>query len=230
MGKYLVVALAVVGLGAVSCASTNSQSKVVIEQLQSQAAQGDRTAQRRLGAIYDGGQGVARDLAEAAKWYSKAAEQGDVIAQNSLGSLYQSGEGVAKDYEKAAYWYKRSAEGGNAQAQNSLAYMYDLGLGMKQDLMEARRLYQLSAGQGWLEAMLNLGILNGQGKGEPANYIEAYKWLDLARSYTQNAPSTNPVKWRARGALDEVKAKMTPAQIQQAEKLVRDWDESHRKP
>ena len=40
------------------------------------AEQGVTMAQYNLGVMYDKGQGVPQDDAEAAKWYQKAAEQG----------------------------------------------------------------------------------------------------------------------------------------------------------
>jgi uncharacterized protein len=174
---------------------------------------------------------VSRDLGEAARWYSKAAEQGDPVAQNYIGSLYQHGEGVPKDLEKAVYWYKKASDQDSAQGQSNLAYMYDLGLGVPEDNVEALRLYELSAEKGWTEAMLNLGILYGQEgqAGITKNSVEAYKWLDLARIYTQNAPASNKVKWRARGALDELKSKMSKEEIIAGENAARSWDSMHRR-
>jgi TPR repeat protein len=58
------------------------------------AAQGNAFAQSNLGFMYDSGQGVKRDLGEAAKWYRLAAEQGNPRAQSNLGSMYAAGEGV----------------------------------------------------------------------------------------------------------------------------------------
>jgi hypothetical protein len=40
------------------------------------ADQGHVLAQHILGFMYDNGQGVAKDAAQAAQWYRKAAEQG----------------------------------------------------------------------------------------------------------------------------------------------------------
>jgi TPR repeat protein len=218
-------------LGFTACAGPVTPPPHGLHEVRLLADKGDVIAQRKLGMAYDSGQGVPRDLGEAAKWYAKAAEQGDGIAQNNLGSLFQNGEGVPKDLEKAVYWYRKASDQKNAQAQNNLAYMYDLGLGVPQDNVEAVRLYELSAVQGWTEAMLNLGILYGEeGQvGLTKNNIEAYKWLDLARLYTQNAPPANKVKWRARGALDELKAKMSKDEIATAQNSARSWDASHRR-
>ncbi len=45
------------------------------------AKQGHAKAQHNLGVMYENGQGVPQDDAEAVKWYHKAAEQGHATAQ-----------------------------------------------------------------------------------------------------------------------------------------------------
>ncbi len=46
--------------------------RTTLEELLSQAEQGNATAQYRLGVMYDSGFGVAQDYAEAMKWYRRA--------------------------------------------------------------------------------------------------------------------------------------------------------------
>jgi TPR repeat protein len=38
--------------------------------------------------MYEKGQGLAQDYAEALKWYRKAADQGNADAQYGLGGMY----------------------------------------------------------------------------------------------------------------------------------------------
>ncbi len=66
--------------------------------------------------MYLNGQGVARDNAEAAKWYRKAAEQGDAGAQFNLGVMYGGGQGVPQDYAEAVKWFRKAADQGTANA------------------------------------------------------------------------------------------------------------------
>lgn len=191
--------------------------------------QGDAASQFQLAVAYDRGIGTNQDLMEAAKWYRAAAEQGYAEAQNSLGSLYQAGEGVPKDYELAEMWYLKAADQGNASAKNSLAYLYDLGLGIQASPKIAAGLYREAAELGEIRAMLNLGILLTQGKPEvEKDYIEAYKWLDLARFYTQTSKDMT-LKWRVRGELGKLTGMMTNAQIEEAKKRGEEWDQSRRK-
>lgn len=56
-----------------------------LDETRIKAERGDATAQVQLGDAYDTGVGVKRDVAEAIKWYRKAAEQGDAEGQYSLG-------------------------------------------------------------------------------------------------------------------------------------------------
>ncbi len=69
-----------------------------------------------VGRMHAAGQGVDKNLEEAAKWYRKAAESGVPDAQYRLGALYQKGNGVPRDMEYAYGWYKVAAHLGNAKA------------------------------------------------------------------------------------------------------------------
>ena len=65
------------------------------------ASMGLADSQFNLGCCYLQGVGVAKNPAEAVKWYRKAADQGYAPAQNHLGILYGDGVGVAKDQVEA---------------------------------------------------------------------------------------------------------------------------------
>ena len=58
------------------------------------AAQGNASAQSRLGLAYRDGHGVPQDKAEAVQWYRLAAAQGNAFAQYNLGRAYDHGDGV----------------------------------------------------------------------------------------------------------------------------------------
>jgi hypothetical protein len=76
-------------------------------QLRELASGGDPQAENAMGLLYSVGdekQGITRDEAEAARWFTKAAEHGSVPAQSKLGALYWSGRGVTKDDDRAYFW------------------------------------------------------------------------------------------------------------------------------
>ena len=73
------------------------------------AEQGDADAQFNLGVMYDKGQGVPQDDAQARDWYLLAADQGHALAQAKLGLVYREGRGVLQDYVQAHMWYNLAA-------------------------------------------------------------------------------------------------------------------------
>lgn len=195
---------------------------VPLEDLRAKANQGDPAAQFQLGVAYDEGRGVAKDQREAVAWYRKSSEQDYAAAQNSLGSMYQYGEGVLQDNSEAVRWYQKAADQGYGEGYTNLGYMYDTGLGVKQDKTKAIILYQRGADTGSLNAMLNLGVCYWKGDGLSTDFVQAYKWLDLARYYTQRS-SNMRLKWQVREVLGQVKKEMTAEQISAAERLAKEW-------
>ncbi len=129
------------------------------------------------------------DDASALQECKPLAEQGDAKAQYILGRMYDLGEGVPQDYAEAAKWYRKAAEQGDAKAQFALGAMYSYGRGVPQD------------------------------------YVQAHKWYNLAASrYAPESDRDRAVKNR-----DILAAKMTPAQIAEAQQLAREWKEKHGK-
>ena len=85
------------------------------------AEKGDAAAQFALGLMYDVGQGVPKDEAEAVKWYRKAADQGDAKAQTLLGLMYETGLGVPKDKTEAYKWYLLAEAQGDEEAKKAIS-------------------------------------------------------------------------------------------------------------
>lgn len=141
--------------------------------------------------------------------------------------MYQFGEGVPQNDSEAVAWYQKAANQGFGEAYTNLGYMHDLGLGVAQDRQKAVELYLAGAEKGSLNAMLNLGVSYWEGAGVSKDLVEAYKWLDIARFYTQRSPNME-LKWRVRGTLDDVTEEMTSEQISRAKQLSREWDAKHR--
>ncbi|MEZ5997466.1 MAG: tetratricopeptide repeat protein [Hyphomonas sp.] len=144
------------------------------------AAQGDLTAQFRMGVMYDSGRGVTQNSTEAVYWYKLAAEKGLREAQYNLALMYDNGDGVPEDNTEAAKWYKLAARQGLAEAQYNLGGAYFNGEGVPQNFEKALRLYQLAAEQGKPEAQYNVGMMYYFGKGASQNTSTSKKWLEAA--------------------------------------------------
>jgi TPR repeat protein len=178
-------------------------------------------AQQRLGLLTEFGRGTAKDPAQAATWYRKAAERGDMVAQGHLGRLYRLGTGVPRDAAQAAKWSIKAASQGNAAAQANLGYMSLDGFGLPADPAAAAGWFKRAADQGDASAMLGLATLLEAGKGVPKDVVQAAKWYTLAS--IDDGEYDEELFARAKKAKEALAAKMTPAQIVQADKLAQDF-------
>ncbi len=50
-----------------------------------------------LGTMYQTGQGVHKDDAQAFSWHKKSADQGDVDSGTQISYMYERGKGISKD-------------------------------------------------------------------------------------------------------------------------------------
>ena len=82
--------------------------------------QGNAQAAASLALLYEKGQGVPRDDAEAVRLSKIAADQGNAQGQNGLGFLFTQGRGGPRNDMEAARLFKLSADQGYPPAQNNL--------------------------------------------------------------------------------------------------------------
>jgi tetratricopeptide (TPR) repeat protein len=106
-----VVAILTMGERGIAADSTTDMAAVQVN-----AEQGNANAQVYLGICYFKGNGVRKDMGEAAKWWRKAAEQGDAMGQSILGDYYD----VCQNKTEAIKWWRKAAEQGDANAKQNL--------------------------------------------------------------------------------------------------------------
>lgn len=148
--------------------------------LRTAAAKGDPGAAFEVGIRYAEGRGVAADLAEALKWYERAARGGIVPASFRLGTLYEKGLGTKKDIEAARRHYLEAADKGNAKAMHNLAVLDADGGNVGPNYKSAAQWFRKAAERGVADSQFNLGILYARGIGVEQNLAESYKWFSLA--------------------------------------------------
>jgi hypothetical protein len=155
------------------------------------------------------------DYATALREWRPLAEKGSAAAQYNLGLMHANGWGVPQDSVQARQWYEKAAAQGDASAQTTLGGLYETGMGVPQDYVQARQWWEKAAVQGEVSAQFNLGHLYFAGNGVPQDYVQAHKWFNLAAA-NGNKPGAVLRNYLAK--------KMTPAQIAEAQKLVREWN------
>ena len=116
------------------------------------AKSGHIEAQFQLGVMYERGEGVLRNDAQAVKWYSRAAMRGDADAQNNLGAAYAKGRGVPQNDVQAVKLFRKAAVQGLATAQRNLGIMYSNGDGVRRNKTQALAWLIVAAGQGDIQA------------------------------------------------------------------------------
>ncbi len=92
-----------------------------LAELIAKARAGDANAAFRVGMCYANGDGVAKDLVQAATFYGQAAIHGIVEAQFNLAEMYLAGDGVPKDLVLAHVWWNVCGATGNKSAKQKLA-------------------------------------------------------------------------------------------------------------
>ena len=135
--------------------------------------------------------------------------------------MYRDGLGVPQDYATAVTWYRKAAEKGLVEAQSQLGSMYFNGRGVPQDYIEALSWNRKAADRGNAISQLNLASMYFNGRGTPKDNVQAYMWSILALSRFPASPK----EYRDKAVYfrDQIAAKMTPAQIAEAQKLAREW-------
>ena len=138
-----IIILALLSLLLVSCDQNPDFSKI-----KSSAERGDADDQYLLGLMYDYGEGIPENDAEAAKWYRLAAERGISDAQFHLGVMYLLGEGVPANDLEAIEWFRLAAKQGDERAQYNLGIYYEQAIGVPNNFLTAYVLFSVSAAQG----------------------------------------------------------------------------------
>lgn len=139
------------------------------------ARDNDPKAQLYLAYCYYSGDGTEKNIAEAARWWTRLAtlldndeytdEEYDEIlsgahlyieiARYELGCLYYNGIGVERDYLEAARWFKRSD---SPHASYELAKCYYYGHGVAQNLDKALEHLERAAKEGHPDAIDHLEL------------------------------------------------------------------------
>ena len=144
------------------------------------ANQNDAKACYNLGLMYQDGDGVAKNLDEAVKWYTKSANLGYKEAQYTLGALVFQRQIQTISYPQAVTYYEQAAQQGHVKSQLNLGMLYFRGDVIAQDLSAAVQWLSLAASNNNSEAQGYMAQLYQQGAGVEQDTVKAAMWLMLA--------------------------------------------------
>jgi hypothetical protein len=147
-----------------------------VRYLKKAAEGGNAVAQFRLASLYEHGDGVTTDLANARHWYELSANQGNRKAMHNLAVFYSSGAAGERDLRQAAYWFAEAASLGVTDSQFNLAFLYEHGYGVTKSLVEAGKWYSIAARSGDKESQKHAELVRAQlGTSEQALISKAAK-------------------------------------------------------
>jgi localization factor PodJL len=109
---------------------------------------GDARSIQRLAKMYERGEGVPRDPAQARQLTERAATRGNSQAMHNMGVYYAEGEGAARDLNKAAENFRRAANRGVTDSQFNLGAMAEQGMGGPKSEREAYYWYSVAGRNG----------------------------------------------------------------------------------
>ena len=152
------------------------------------------------------------------------ADEDASSTQSLLGRMYPPCRDESPAYSKVVALFRKDADRGNPRAQFNLGNAYFFGNGVPKDYVEAVNWYRLAADQGEVGALHNLGFMYQEGKGVLQDKVRAHMWLSLfmSRASTESNDAALNTGAAAR-SLGIVAATMTPAELAEAQALVREW-------
>ena len=150
---------------------SNGQTPEGVSLLRRAANQGLAMAQYRLAKLFERGEGVPVDLAQARQWTERAAAAGNRKAMHDLGVYYARGEGAPLDEASAFRWFRQAAELGVADSQFNLGVLYQQGRGTIANTPEALYWFGVAARAGDNDARARVATLEAQTSAEQVAQI-----------------------------------------------------------
>ena len=151
---------------------------------------GNGDGMQGVAQCYERGLGVAKNQAEADRWYKEAEAHGTERVPKPVNAKPQPDQGDfdagaaqyrANNFSGAMTYFRRAADAGNARAQLQVGSQYERGEGVTKSDTEAVRWYAKAAAAGDATAEKNLGQMYENGQGTAEN------WPLAAQLYQKSA-------------------------------------------
>jgi len=153
------------------------QSSAEATSLATECDSGKAESCTKLGLLYSGGKGVAKDLKRAADFYQKGCDAGDAAGCGLLGFAYATGAGAPLDAKRAVGFFQRACDAGDAAGCGLLGWQYATGEGVSKDEKRAAELFSRACDAGNALACEGLGRLYAVGAGVPRDESRAAQLL-----------------------------------------------------
>ena len=183
---------------------------------------GINDAAYELSRMYYHGVCTEVDLAKSKECLIKTATDGYVPSQKLLGKSYFRDEIQSKlykkDLDKSAFWLSKSAAAGDAESASIISVLYKKGLSFEEDAQKSfywsYKAFEAKYGGGPGPYSYRLADYYENGYGVDKDLIQSYKFYDLTGTAGMDGK-------------ERVSKNMTDAEIEEAIKQSRAWQEEH---
>jgi uncharacterized protein len=127
-----------------------------------------------LAQLYDDGDGVPNDPAQAERLYFRAGKAGIADAFAEGGEIYAVAN--PPNYAEAKSAFEQAVQGGSLQGYTDLGRLYEMGLGVNKDPAKAFSLYNEAVRRGSVDGMYRLGEAYYNGLGVQKDGAAACQW------------------------------------------------------
>lgn len=198
------------------CSCSPDNRKILFEDMNKIAQQGNPEAQYHVGMMFNNGIGVQKDPKKAFEWFEKASASGHPLASYKVGCYFggQFKDVVPFDQDRSLEYKLVAAKAGYSLAQHDVGTIF----ARQNKLAEAVHWWELAARQGYPTALYNLSVCYKEGKGVPQHNAFAYAYFKLAKLASEGS-----VNEKAQATLDELKRTMSAVEIEKAEQFVSSW-------
>ncbi|MFC7358394.1 sel1 repeat family protein [Jejudonia soesokkakensis] len=155
--------------------------------LEKAALQGYAKAEFLLAELYLKGNGIPKDIDQAAEYYIRAAQQDYIDAQVMAGMLFLEGRGVRKDEESAKFWFNKAYLLGSSKAKVELDKI-------EAARIERERIKNQPKPKEEKTVSIAMQIAEANTLFSRELYADAYKWYKLAAD-KGNAEAQQKIAW-----------------------------------
>lgn len=172
-----------------------------------------------IGKMYEAGEELQKDSAQALQWFRRAADLGLETASVRVASvLLMSGRPLTQEESTEVRRRCESVANRYGPAAYCMAAIYRRGLGVTKDPVQSGKWLSRSADMGFSRAVLELGEAYWKGDGVKQNLEKAYMLIWIA--YNAVVPGADQDEQKLR---EEMSAK----QVKKAQEKAQEWSVRH---
>jgi len=126
-----------------------------------------------LADMYQQGEALPHDQAEALRWWQKAASRGDTDVELALALIFLEGNGVPQDVAQGRHWCQELQQQHKSEGAYCFGYIYQHGLEGAADAAKARKFYTQAIAGHYVPAMRALAGMEARGEGGKIDRVSA---------------------------------------------------------